>query len=154
MRDVVGHISSIAMLSDDLMNVTSTSEEGDVVLFVTVLQLWGTSIVVLLGLFISLSILYCISEATRERWNGSSLSPIIRGMTVHERELFLSNLQNKPYVGDDYLFPGGRFGLPPGMIEDYLRVMCNYHTLLSVVQNIIDHWYHSLLKLFQDYNLP
>ena len=52
-------------------------------------------------------------------------------MSDHEHEVFLYQLQRKPYVGDAYLYPEGVYGMIPGQYEDFLRVICNYHTLFS-----------------------
>ena len=99
------------------------------------LSLWGYSVLMLVCISLVLCFLHnlrCTKSASR-RWGGRELSPVLKKMTDREHELFLYNINRTPYIGDDYLFPGGLWGLPKGMAEDFIRIVCNRHSVISVI---------------------
>ena len=122
-------VNAVSLMS----NVNSTETTNQDVNMGTAASLWGLLLSLLCGLSLTCYILHNTPNIIKKRadWNGRKLSSTLQKMSDHEHEMFLYNLQDSPYVGDDYLYPGGLYGLPPGMAEDFLRLICNYHTLFS-----------------------
>ena len=122
-------VNAVSLMST--VNSTETTDQD--ANMGTAFSLWGLLLLLLCGLSLTCYILHNTPNVIERRteWNGRKLSSTLQKMSDHEHEIFLYKLQDSPYVGDDYLYPGGLYGLPPGMAEDFLRLICNYHTLFS-----------------------